>query len=63
MAIISHRLEVESLASAEKDLYQLKAPVSPLDTAAKKAKCEDLEKVVIGATPEKLFKVRAQLSP
>ena len=58
---ISHRLNAESLASTEKDLYQSKAPVSPLDTTAKKAKCEDLEKVVIGDTPEKFFQVGAQL--
>ena len=55
VAAISHRLDVESLASTEKDLYQSKASVSPLDIAAKKAKCEDLEKVVIGDTPEKFF--------
>ena len=63
MVAISHRLNAESLASAEKDLYQLKAPVSPPDTAAKGAKCENLEKVVIGGTPEKFFQVGAQLPP
>ena len=37
--------------------------MSPPDTAAKEAKCEELEKVVIGDTPEKFFKVGAQLPP
>ena len=37
--------------------------MSPLDTAAKEAKCEDLEKVVIGDTLEKFFLVGAQLPP
>ena len=35
--------------------------MSPPDTAAKGAKCENLEKVVIGGTPEKFFQVGAQL--
>ena len=35
--------------------------VSPLDTAAEEAKCEDLEEVVIGGDPEKFFQVGAQL--
>ena len=35
----------------------------PPDTAADKAKCEDLEKVVVGSTLEKFFQVGAQLSP
>ena len=37
--------------------------MSPPDTAAVEAKCEDLEKVVIGGTLEKFFQVRAQLPP
>ena len=37
--------------------------MSPPDTATKEAKCEDLEKVVIGDTPEKFFQVGAQLPP
>ena len=28
-----------------------------------KAKCEDLEKIVVGDDPEKFFQVRAQLPP
>ena len=35
--------------------------MSPLDTAAEEAKCEDLEEVVIGDNPEKFFQVGAQL--
>ena len=37
--------------------------MSPLDTTAKEAKCEDLEKVVVGGTPDKFFQVGAQLPP
>ena len=33
--------------------------MSPPNTAAKEAKCEDREKVVIGNTPEKFFQVGA----
>ena len=33
----------------------------PHDTAVEEAKCEDLEKVVIGDTSEKFFQVGAQL--
>ena len=35
----------------------------PLDTVAEGAKCEDLEKVVIGGDSEKLFQIGAQLPP
>ena len=37
--------------------------MSPPDTTADEAKCEDLEKVVISGTPEKFFQVGAQLPP
>ena len=37
--------------------------MSPLDTAAEEAKCEDLEKVVIRDTSKKFFQVGAQLPP
>ena len=37
--------------------------MSPPDTATEEAKCEDLEKVVIGDTPEKFFQVGARLPP
>ena len=35
--------------------------VSPLDIVFEEAKCENLEKVVIGDTSEKFFQVGAQL--
>ena len=35
----------------------------PINGSAEEAKCEDLEKVVIGDDPEKFFQVRAQLPP
>ena len=63
VAAISHWLDAESSTFAEKDLQQSKALVSPPNTAAEKEKCEDLEKVVIGDTPEKFFQVGAQLPP
>ena len=37
--------------------------MSPPDTATEKAKCEDLEKVVISDTLEKFFQVGARLPP
>ena len=37
--------------------------MSPPDIAAEEAKCEDLEKVVVGDTSEKFFQVGAQLPP
>ena len=35
----------------------------PDDGSAKEAKCEDLERVVVGDNPEKFFQVEAQLPP
>ena len=35
--------------------------MSPPDTAAKEAKCEDSEKVVVGDTSEKFFQIGTQL--
>ena len=35
--------------------------MSSFNIAAEEAKCEDIEKVVIGDTPEKFFQVGAQL--
>ena len=37
--------------------------MSPPDTTADEAKCEDLENVVISGTSEKFFQVGAQLPP
>ena len=34
-----------------------------VDGPAKEAKCEDLEKIVLGDNPEKFFQVGAQLHP
>ena len=33
----------------------------PVDGPAEEAKCEDLEKIVMGGDPEKFFQVEAQL--
>ena len=35
----------------------------PIDIRIDEAKCEDLEKVIIGDDSKKIFQVRAQLSP
>ena len=35
----------------------------PFDIVAEEAKCEDLEKVVVGDTSEKFFQVGAKLPP
>ena len=61
VAAILHWLDTESSASAEKNLYQSRAPVSPPDTIAEEAKCEDVEEVIISGDPEKFFRVGAQL--
>jgi len=37
--------------------------VLPIDGPAKEAKCEDLEKLVVGDDPEKFFQIGAQLLP
>ena len=37
--------------------------MSPPDTTADEAKCEDLKNEVIGGTPKKFFQVGAQLPP
>ena len=37
--------------------------MSPLETVAEEAKCEDLEKVVIGGDAKKFFQIGAKLPP
>ena len=37
--------------------------MSPFETVAEEAKCEDLEKVVIGGEVKKFFQIRAKLPP
>ena len=59
VAVVSHRLDAESLASTEKNSLQSRALVTPPDTAVQEAKCVDLEKVVIGGDSEKFFGVGA----
>ena len=46
-----------------KGLIAIKTPALPINKLAEEAKCEGLEKVVIGDDPEKFFQVRAQLPP
>ena len=63
VAAILHRPEAESSASAERGLQQSKTPVSPDNGSTEEAKCEDLEKVIIGDDREKFFQVDSQLPP
>ena len=37
--------------------------MSPVDRTTEEAKCEDLEKIVVGDDPEKFFQVETQLPP
>ena len=61
VAAIRHKTEAELLARREKDLQQLKPPVSSIDKLAEEAKCEDLVKVTIGDDSEKFFQIGSQL--
>ena len=58
-----HQLEDESLASTEKGLQQSKTLVLLINEPVEEAKCEDLEKVVIGDDSEKFFQIEAQIPP
>ena len=60
---ILHRPEAESSASAKKGLLQSKIPILPNNGSTEEAKCEDLEKVVVGDDPKKFFQVSSQLPP
>ena len=61
IAVIQHRPEVETSATAENDLEQLETPASLFDRTANEVKCEDLERVVVGDDPERFFQVETQL--
>ena len=61
VAAILHQPEAESSAYTERGLYQSKISVLPVNEPVDKAKCEDLEKVVVGDDSEKYFQVGAQL--
>lgn len=63
VAAILHQSEAEFSASNKKSLQQLKVPVLPVNEPAEEAKCEDLEKVVIGDDLKRFFQIRAQLPP
>ena len=63
VATIMHQPTAETSASAEGGLYRSKSSMLPVNGPAEKAKCEDLEKIVVGDDLEKLFQVGAQLPP
>ena len=56
-------LTTMSSTSAKKGLQQSKTPVLPNNGSTEEAKCEDLEKVVVGNDPEKFFQVGSQRPP
>ena len=61
LATIVHQPETRSPASTDRSLLQSRTPVSLVDEKAEGAKCEDLEKAVVGNDSEKFFQVGAQL--
>ena len=63
MAAMLHQLEAKSSASSKRGLQQLKALMLFVNGSAEEAKCEDLEKVVVGNDPKKFFQIEAQLPP
>ena len=63
LAAISHRPEAKSSTFAERGSQQSKTPTLLDNGSAEEAKCEDLERVVVGDDPEKFFQVGAQLPP
>ena len=63
VAAILHRPKSESSTFVERGLQQSKTLALPDDGSAKEAKCEDLERVVVGDNLEKFFQVEAQLPP
>ena len=56
IVVITHQLGVEPWASAERSLYQSMSPVLPIEETIQGAKCENLEKVVVGDDPKKFFR-------
>ena len=62
VAAIQHKLEADTLATAENDLQQLETPASLFSELADEVKCEDLEKVVVGDDPEKFFQIGTQMA-
>ena len=63
VSVILHLPATKSSVSVKESLKQLKFPELPALRPAEEAKCEDLEKVVIGDDLEKVFQVGAQLPP
>ena len=58
VAAIKHQGEVESSASIEHGLYQLRIAMSSTEDVMEGAKYEALRKVIIGGDEEKFFQVR-----
>ena len=58
VAAIRHQGEVESSASIEHGLYQLRIAMSSTEDVMEGTKYEGLRKVIIGGDEEKFFQVR-----
>ena len=63
VAAISHQPRVESSARVGENSQQSKTLASPTNTLVEEAKCEDLEKVIIGDDSKRFFQVGSQLLP
>ena len=63
VAAILHWPEAKSSIFAKKVLWQSKTPVLLDNGSIEEAKCEDLEKVVVGNDPEKFFQIGSQRLP
>ena len=61
VAAIQYQLEVETSTTIDNSLQQSETPTLPFNGPADKAKCEDLERVIVGDDSEKFFQVRAKL--
>ena len=63
VAAILHWPEAESSISTERGLQQSKTLVLPDNGSTEEAKCEDLERFIVGDDLERFFHVGSQLPP
>ena len=61
VAVIQHRSEVETSATADNGLQQSETPALPFIGPADEAKCEDLERVIVSDDLEKFFQIGVKL--
>ena len=63
VAAIQHKPKAETSAIAENDLQQLETSAYLFSKLADEAKCEDLEKMIVGDDPERFFQVGTKMPP